>query len=196
MSYVRYNVWLKRPKVWTEEKLNWLIKSKDIYDDREDILNAFNEHFGTNINLHYLRIIGNKHKLGLPKAHKIIKTGLEIGWVSLRGFTEKNIGDEIFNGKATFIKTSNESKERYGNYVLKQRYLYEQYHSVKLKTNELIIFLNGDKKDFSKENLYKVSRYICGLMSGNRFLAKNSFKTLSRVKFCEWKQKIKVLGSD
>jgi hypothetical protein len=196
MSYVRYNVWLKRPKVWTEEKLNWLIKSKEIYDDREDILNAFNEHFGTNINLHYLRIIGNKHKLGLPKAHKIIKTGLEIGWVSLRGFTEKNIGDEIFNGKATFIKTSNESKERYGNYVLKQRYLYEQYHSVKLKTNELIIFLNGDKKDFSKENLYKVSRYICGLMSGNRFLAKNSFKTLSRVKFCEWKQKIKVLGSD
>ena len=196
MSYVRYNVWLKRPKVWTEEKLNWLIKSKDIYDDREDILNAFNEHFGTNINLHYLRIIGNKHKLGLPKAHKIIKTGLEIGWVSLRGFTEKNIGDEIFNGKATFIKTSNESKERYGNYILKQRYLYEQYHSVKLKTNELIIFLNGNKKDFSKENLYKVSRYICGLMSGNRFLAKNSFKTLSRVKFCEWKQKIKVLGSD
>jgi len=195
MSYVRYNVWLKRPKVWTEEKLNWLIKSKDIYDDREDILNAFNEHFGTNINLHYLRIIGNKHKLGLPKAHKIIKTGLEIGWVSLRGFTEKNIGDEIFNGKATFIKTSNESKERYGNYVLKQRYLYEQYHSVKLKTNELIIFLNGDKKDFSKENLYKVSRYICGLMSGNRFLAKNSFKTLSRIKFCEWKQKIKEKGN-
>jgi len=196
MSYVRYNVWLKRQKVWTEEKLNWLIKSKEIYDDREDILNAFNEHFNTYISLHYLRIVGNKHKLGLPKAKRLLRKSLESSWISARGFAEKNIGDEIFNGKATYIKTFNESKGRYGNYVLKQRYLYEIYYNVKLITNDFIIFLNGDKKDFSKENLYKASRYVCGLMSGNRFLTNNNLKTLNRIKYCEWNEKIKELEKE
>jgi hypothetical protein len=185
-----------KQKIWTEDRLNWLIKSKELYDDREDILDAFNKHYQTNINLHNLRHINNKYNLGLPKANRIIANGLKIGWVSLRGYAEKNIGDEIFNGKATFIKISNLTINRYDNYILKQRYLYEIYHNIKLNNDDFIIFLNGDKNDFSKENLYKVSRYVCGMMSKNRFLTKNDFKTLSRIKYCEWNEKIKQISHD
>ena len=194
MSYVRYNVWLTRQKVWTEEKLNWLIKSKEVYNDREDILNAFNTHFNTNITLKTLRHVSAIHKLYLPKAKRLLQKSLESSWISARGFTKKYIGDEISNGKATYIKTSNESKRRYDNYIVKQRYLYEHYHNVTLNTNDFIIFLNGDKKDFSKENLYKVSRCVCSALFGSKFHIENSFQTLSRIKYCEWKEKINLLN--
>ena len=185
-----------RQKIWTDDRLNWLIKSKEVYNDRQDILDAFNNRYQTNIKLHNLRHINGLYKLGLPKSNKIITNGLKIGWVSLRGFTEKNIGEEISCGNATYIKTSNKSKERYGNYVLKQRYLYEIYHNVKLKTNDFIIFLNGDKKDFSKENLYKINRRINCEMSTRQLYTKNNFKTLGRIKCFEWKEKIKELEKE
>ena len=36
---------------WTKDRLEWLRKSRDIYTDREDILNAFNKHFNLNVSL-------------------------------------------------------------------------------------------------------------------------------------------------
>ena len=70
IEYVRYNAWLKRERIWTKEKLDFLIESKNIYDDREDILNAFNKRFGTNISLTKLKSINTKFNLGLPVAKK------------------------------------------------------------------------------------------------------------------------------
>jgi transposase len=63
------------------------------------------------------------------------------------------IGTEIFkrdNG-LIFVKKANSV------YVDKQRLLYEQYHNVELTPDDYIIFLNGDKNDFSKENLKKIT---------------------------------------
>ncbi len=54
-------------------------------------------------------------------------------------------------------------------WIYKQRYIYEQYHKVKLTSNDFIIFLDGDKTNFDIDNLYRVTRYeaahlgnICG----------------------------------
>ncbi len=195
MSYKRYNVWLKRQKVWTDEKIDWLIKSKELYDDRQDILNAFNNQFQTNVSLKILRNINTKYKLSLPKANnainKAMKNNMQIGWVSQRGFAEKNIGDEISNGakSQTYIKISN-SKSNKEKYVLKQRYLYEKYHNTKLLKNDCIIFLNGNNKDFSIENLYKITRGVNCDMSTNKLYTKDNYKTLGRIKCFEWKEKI------
>ena len=38
------------------------------------------------------------------------------------------------------------------------RYLYEMYHDVKLNDNDMIIFLDGNKKNFKKDNLYKITK--------------------------------------
>lgn len=37
----------------------------------------------------------------------------------------------------------------------KSRVMYEKYHNCKLTDNDYILFLNGDRNDFSKENLFK-----------------------------------------
>lgn len=42
----------------------------------------------------------------------------------------------------------------------KQRYLYEKYHNTKLSDNEFVIFADGDKNNFSKENLIAVSKDV------------------------------------
>jgi hypothetical protein len=54
-------------------------------------------------------------------------------------------------------------------WIYKQRYIYEQYHKVKLTSNDFIVFLDGDKTNFNIDNLYKITRYeaahlgnICG----------------------------------
>lgn len=46
----------------------------------------------------------------------------------------------------------------------KQRYIYEQYHKVKLKSTDYVIFLDGNKNNFDIDNLervnYKEAGYI------------------------------------
>ena len=44
-------------------------------------------------------------------------------------------------------------------WIYKQRYIYEQYHKVKLTSNDFIVFLDGDKTNFNIDNLYKITRY-------------------------------------
>ena len=193
IEYVRYNAWLKRERIWTKEKLDFLIESKNIYDDREDILNAFNKRFGTNISLTKLKSINTKFNLGLPVAKKKIEESIRKSFISSRGFYEKDIGDEILSGTATYIKKTNHRKANYGNYVLKQKYLYEKYHNVKLSKNDCVIFLNGNRKDFSKENLYRLTKGVSCLMSTNGFYKSKNEKLLVRIKVCEWKEKINEL---
>ena len=181
-----------RERVWTEDKLNWLIESKSVYDDREDILNAFNKHFKTNINLVTLRDINTKKQLCLPKAHRAINTArdnLKVGWIKIRGFETKEIGEEInFSLKEKpYIKVSNEKD----GYVLKHRHLYEQYHNVELDPIEdIIVFLDDDTTNYSKENLYRLKRKTHAIMVNHRLYGNKSIDKLSLIKFCEWKEKI------
>ena len=37
----------------------------------------------------------------------------------------------------------------------KSRVMYEKYHNCKLSDDDYVLFLNGDRNDFSKENLFK-----------------------------------------
>lgn len=47
-------------------------------------------------------------------------------------------------------------------WVYKQRYIYEKYYGVKVKDNEHIIFLDGNKNNFNINNLYKATNEECG----------------------------------
>lgn len=181
--------------VWTDDKLDWLIESAKIYDDREVILNEFNKRFKTNIKLRALGLVCNSKKINLPKAIKRIEKNnenLKLGHIKLRGFSKKEIGDVIFEGQKnqTFIKikdTGNKAED----YILKNRYLYEQYHNIKLNpVDDIILFLNGDNNDFSKENLYRVSRKILSAMSGYKMHSYKNVDKLTIIKALEWKEKL------
>ena len=188
----RNKISLRYKYVPRKEQIEWLKNNKHNYDDREDILNAFNKHFTTNIDLNVLRNFSAKYHLCLPKAHRAIdiaRGNLKAGWLKLRGFTHKQIGDEIHHGSCitAYIKVSNSQNKR-DRYVLKNRYLYEQYHNETLCSDDIIIFLDSDRTNFSEDNLYRLSRKTHVLMFNHRLHKVKSVDKLTLIKFCEWKR--------
>jgi hypothetical protein len=176
---------------WTKDRLEWLIKSKEIYNDREDILNAFNKYFNVNVSLALLSKNNYKYKLDLPRATRIITRCLEMGWVKRRGFSRRDSDytQEYVNGNRTFIKIDN-AKTKDG-FVPKHRYLYEKYHNIKLDDiDDVIIFLDNDHTNFSKENLYLVKRKTHALYLNHRLHKVKSVDKLALIKYCEWKENI------
>ena len=75
------------------------------------------------------------------------------------------------------------------------RYLYEMYHDVKLNDNDMIIFLDGNKKTLKKDNLYKITKNINGIMKSNNL---HNVKTekIAVIKYCEWKEKNKQVKGE
>ena len=185
----RYKISLRFQNHSWKDKIEWLRANKDKYDDREDILNDLNKTFNTNYTLLQIKDMSTKCKLNLPLAKRRINQGLKKGRLKVLGVEQHEIGDECYrSGKNIFIKTDNTNDFK-KNFTLKHRYLYEQYHNVKLKDDDCILFLDDDHNNFSKENLYKTSRFVHSLMSGHRL---HNIKTdkLTVIKFLEWKEKI------
>lgn len=84
----------------------------------------------------YEKVKGTMFKKGnIPKQHRDI--GSER--ITPEGYTE--------------VKVAEPRK-----WMPKQRYIYEQYHGVKLNSNEVVIFLDGNKQNFDIDNLYMLKR--------------------------------------
>lgn len=87
----------------------------------------------------------------------------------------KKIGEESAPDKNGLIRIKINDKQ----WQYKQRYLYEKYHNVKLPENYLVIFIDGDKSNFKKNNLLALPKdiiktYYC--------LTKGEFKEKDLVK--------------
>ena len=69
-------------------------------------------------------------------------------------------------GGREFIKVAqNNSQKRLKTkemWILRSRYEYERQYGIKPKRGEVVIHLDGDKTNYSKENLYLVPNYING----------------------------------
>ena len=90
----------------------------------------------------------NKGTKGMMKANK---TSFKKGQIPKN---VRTVGSERVNIEGyTEIKIAEPNKWR-----LKHRVLYEEYHNVKLNSNESIIFMDGDRSNMSKENLTLVTR--------------------------------------
>lgn len=74
-------------------------------------------------------------------------------------------------------------------YTTKHRYIYQIEHNCKLTPNEVIIFLDGNNRNFSVDNLYKVTRGELVLL--NRWYKKSSDpnETLDKIALIRLKQK-------
>lgn len=174
---------LRYKQIKWNEKVDWLERNKSKYNDREDILKAFNKKFKLKLTLKQLQITNNRFNLKLPRAERLISDNIRNNLQK-----PKKIGSEVIkhDKDRLYIKTG--IKE----YMAKQRYLYEQHHNVKLKHNDIIVFLDNDNKNFHIDNLYKITRNINGiLLRNNLFNVKDKILVL---KFGEWKQEINILN--
>lgn len=177
----RYKLSLNTNKVtYSKEMFEFMQNGK--YKTRQELCDAFNKKFNLNLTLGKLRDLNTKRKLNIGNPTRNI-ANLEKGFIKIRGYISKNIGDEVEKGEdVPYIKLGQ------NNYVPKHRYLYEQYHNVTLDFDDLIIFLDNDKTNFNKENLYKVSRAVAGIMVGNDLNGMKATDKATVVKFCEWKE--------
>ena len=76
-------------------------------------------------------------------------------------------------------------------YMAKHRYLYETYHNVKLLDSDIVIFLDGNHSHFKKDNLYRITKTINGLMVGQQLYGIKSTDRLTLINYCEWKHLLK-----
>lgn len=163
----RFNLKIPSPRVrWTKDKLEWL--QSQSFNDKRDLLKAFNEKYDANIKIDQLTHIAYLYNIDIPDMQRVYKPQGSIMY-SKHNIPQVKIKDRV--------------------YMSMHRYLYERYHDVILSDNDMIVFLDGNKKNFKKDNLYKITQTINGIMKSNNL---HNVKTdkLTVIKFCEWKEKI------
>lgn len=77
-----------------------------------------------------------------------------------------------------------------------QRKVYEKYHNIKLKEDEYVIFLNQNRRDFSKENLKVVSRKISAILSNDNLISNNKDIMNLSIITAQLKEKIKEVYNE
>lgn len=73
---------------------------------------------------------------------------------------------------------------------LKQRVLYEQYHGVKLEKSDVVLFLDGNRQNFSKDNLVKLTRTELARLNQDVKLRDNPEMNLTAVMIAKLKSKM------
>lgn len=166
---------------WTDEEIAWLRAHIKEYGWR-NIHIHFNQHF--NLNLTQASV-----------EHACLRRKITHGRENEQGFVAGQhnafskthpIGSERADSRGrVFIKVSDDpAKVKWGNWIQKDRYIWEKAHG-KLDKNDLLLHLDGDKSNCELSNLYVVSRRInCMLMSFGWFFT-NPILTLTAIRCCE-----------
>ena len=156
-----------KPHKWSKEEITYLGEITPGRGSKE-IQQMMTEKFNYPYTITQVRakIKSCKFKMGIDskfqKGHTPKNKGTK--GVSKPNQTSFQKGHEPHNKKLVGSERKNTNGyveikvEEPNKWRLKQRVLYEQYHNTILKPDQLILFLNGDKTDFSKENLQLVTK--------------------------------------
>lgn len=181
-----------KPHYWSKEEIDYL---KEIAPGRytEEIAQLMNEKFGLELRVQQIKTAMKRRK---------IKSGVSARWEKghvpynkgTKGVSKPNKGSFKKGNKPINAAPIGTERDMQGyievkvsekKWVLKQRVLYEQYHNVKLEPNQVVIFLNKDKTDFSKENLYLIDRKTMMYMAKEKLWSENEELNKISVKIAE-----------
>lgn len=93
------------------------------------------------------------------------------------GYTIVKVSDEV--GKSG----SHEAERK--NWKLKQIVMWEKYHRQSVPPKHQVVFLNGDKEDYSEGNLVAVPLKYMPMMNRNHWLEGDEEVTKTALKYCE-----------
>lgn len=169
-----------------------------------EIKEAFYEKFG---------ILLTEFQIGNFKTRHKLKSGTH-GGQFVKGFTPHNKGKKMSaetyrKVKDTMFKKGNIPKNHrevgseritVDGYVeikvadpnkwkLKQRWLYEQYHNVKLTKSDAIIFLDGNRLNLNIDNLFLISRAALARFNQDKLYSDNPEMTKAAALMAELKTK-------
>lgn len=119
-----------------------------------------------------------------------------IGAFTLGGRTGGHKGDPGWNLKPDGSESTLLSGYSYvkidGEWVPKQKAVYERAFG-KIPDNMFVVFLNGDKTDYSLKNLYATDRAIHAQMCSNGWYSEDAEITLAAIKLCELNRAIRTV---
>lgn len=101
------------------------------------------------------------------------------------GYTLVKVGDK---------KTTRESKDKHDNWKFKHVLIWEKHHG-EVPKGHMVIFLDGNKENFSIENLACVPLRYATIMARNKWHGKGEI-TKTAMKWCELHFAIKEIGED
>lgn len=102
----------------------------------------------------------------------------------------RDIGSEHKRSGYILVKVKH-TKSRRGehedrrNWKFKHRIMWEKHNGRELRDDEQVVFLNGDKNDFSKENLYAVPSRWMAMLNTNGWLRGDRELALTGIRYCE-----------
>ena len=106
------------------------------------------------------------------------------------------IGAEIISAGKVYVKVSDalvsggrlaDGRTRYGeggNFVQKNRYIYEQHYGP-IPKGYMIVSLVNDRNNFEPQNLYATTRAVNMMMCQNKWYTESRENTLTAIKYCE-----------
>lgn len=159
-------------RVWKKEHIQWLKNNKDNYQDLHTILQDFNKKFGLNYTRDQLKSARKNYKLNLNK----VKTNN--GECGAGNF--KPIGTERRNSTNGIVIKAGDNR-----WISKSKYMYEKLNHCKLKKDDVVLHLNGDKNDYSKDNLYATSKAVLVFIESRHWHFTTKEDTLARIKYIE-----------
>lgn len=145
---------------------------------RDELTDLFNQHFGTNQSVVAIRTICKKYdmphiKIGFPKG------------TSGYDNTKYKVGDECFLAGEWRVIISMESKVpilKRSEY--KKRIIWQNEYG-EIPKNHCFIYLDGDKRNCTLDNLRLVPLMWMRILNQNGWLAGNREVTLAALEFCK-----------
>lgn len=175
---------MEKRRLWKAEECDWLRDNIAELSYRE-LTKAFNERFKRNLS--WKAVIHKCARLGIDHGRKCeFKKG------------ENNpcsptlpIGAETVSAGKVYVKVSDApmrgGKPSYGeggNYVQKNRYIYEQHYGP-IPKGYMIVSLVNDRNNFEPQNLYATTRAVNMMMCQNKWYTESRENTLTAIKYCE-----------
>ena len=142
--------WNQHNFCYTDEQKQWLRENHHKYLIR-DLSTKFNERFGTNKTSDMIWGVC-KERLNLTNSSYEYISNKE----GFRG-SHKPLLSERSDGEFTVVKVSQKGSKRQ-QWIPKQRYIWEQHYGKKVPEDYRVIFLDGNKNNFSINNLACVDR--------------------------------------
>lgn len=139
-----FKVYSKEEVEWAKKNFHAGIERRDI--DRETVERDFERVFGRR--LKFSSLYAMAHRLGLRERTIKVKVG-ETVYIDKRG-------------RERVLVSLNPRR-----YKTKSRYEWERQNKRKLKSSEVVVHINGDNRDYSKDNLAIIDRAELARLSEN-----------------------------
>lgn len=175
----------KHPTIFTNEQKQYLLKIIN-NNSNIDIVNMINKKFKSSFTIDQIRWYKRHHHLKSYSEHIWNKGKKSYNHQPVGSeFVYYQAGKEDF--KTTFIKIAEPDV-----WVRKQYYMYEKYYG-KIPKDGAVIFLNGNRDDFSKSNLKCITMHEHMFMMTNSLYFNNKDLTETGILIAKLKMKQKQL---